>query len=256
MSRRICLVLAVLCLPPLAPLVAKAQQQEPPTYIYVAQWSVPRAQWGEFTANFEKNGRPLLERMFADGTIISWGAVATVVHEEQGPTHAVWWEAPSIAGIERVREELIKIPPTPGMLAGKHSDLFLRTLLRRVHASGPASGYLWGSHTTTQPGKGQQWRELIEKYIRPTLDELLANGTLTAFYLQVEHVHTQDPGGRHIVFLTPSAEALDKVNAAISALLQKRSAEENRAITAAFDEITVPGAHRDYFARILSYAQK
>jgi len=247
----------VVCLSLLAPLVATAQQQEPDLYTFVAQWAVPRAQWDEFTASYEKNFRPVLERMMANGTIISWGSFAWTVHDDSGLTHGTWWQANSIGAIERTREELVKLPPAPGMLAAtKHRDLLLRQLIRRARATGPTGGYLWVSSSQVKPGKGQEWRELGDKYGKPLYDELLANGTITFYSVDVEYVHTYDPGLRYVVYITPTADGVDKVRAAIVARNQKRSAEENRAIGDAFAEVTVAGTHRDFFARILAYAQK
>ena len=35
------------------------------SYTYVAQSQIPRAQWGAYTADFEKNTRPVLEKLGA-----------------------------------------------------------------------------------------------------------------------------------------------------------------------------------------------
>ena len=105
-------------------------------------------------------------------------------------------------------------------------------------------------------GKGDRWRELWEKYTKPTYDELLTNGTILTYVVAVQQVHTDNPGWRYVWYVAPSADAVDKVRAAFVALGKKRTAEENRGIAAAFDEVTVAGAHWDYFARVLNYAHK
>ena len=74
--------------------------------------------------------------------------------------------------------------------------------------------------------------------------------------MDAEYVHTADPAWRHVVYVAPSADAIDKLNAAFQAASQKRSAEERRAIGDAFTSILVPGVHTDYFARVVSYASK
>ncbi len=246
----------VLCLPLLAPVFVRAQQQEPPVYTFVALWNVPRAQWAEYTTWREKNAQPVLDRMFKDGTLVSWGNFETLVHQEDGYTHGVWWQASGIAGLERARLELIKLPPSPAMTGARHRDFLYRSLIHYTKAAGPTSGYLRVSSSQVQPGKGDEFRKLWEKYAKPTYDELLANGTITYYELEVEDVHTQNPGWRYVVSIAPSAEAVDKVNATFVALNQKRSAEEREGISAMFREVTVPGAHWDYVARIASYAQK
>jgi len=247
--------LVALCL--LAPPGASAQQAEqPPLYTFVAQWTVPRAQWGEAAAFFEKTTRPVLERLTASGTLAGWGNTDTVVHQEDATTHGTWWTASSLAGIERAREELLKLPPNPAMASAKHRDYLLRSIIYNGKPAGPASGYLSVGSTKVQPGKGQQWREFWEKYTKPTYDELVADGTIAGYSVDVEQVHTDDPGWRFVVFVAPSADAVDKVNAAFQALFRKRGPEENRGIFATQAELTVAGVHRDSFARVPAYARK
>lgn len=253
MSRRIYLLLSVLCLALVAPMVATAQ--EPQTYTFVAEWAVPRAQWDEFTAFWEKNARPVLERLTADGTLVGWGIFASRVHLVDATTHGTWYWANSLAAGQRALDELLKLPPNPATAGAKHRDYLLRSLIRKDRAAS-GSGYLWVGSVQVQPGKGQQWRELWEKYTKPVYDELQANGTISMYELVVEHVHTEDPGTRFVAYVTPSADGLDKVRAALAAAGEKRSAEENRAIGAAFAEVTVAGAHRDFFARVSAYAHK
>ena len=256
MSRRIYLVLAVLCMALLVPLVATAQQQETPVFTFVALWNVPRAQWGDFTAFAEKNTRPILDRLLADGTLVGWGNFNTVVHTEDGYTHGAWFAASSIAAIERALGELLKLPPNPAALGARHRDHLFRTLIHRARTVNAANGYLWVSALQVKPGKGQEWRDLWEKYTKATYDELQANGTLASYEVEVEQVHTESPAWRFIVYVAPSADAVDKVRAAMAALGEKRSAEERRTISAAFEEVVVPGAHWDYFAHVQNYAHK
>ncbi len=256
MSTRIAFFLTGASVALLAPIGAAQQPQEPPAFIYVAEWGIPRAKWDEFTAYREKTSRPVLERHFASGTIVSWGNFAYIVHDESGITHGSWWTATSIAGIERVRDALVKLAPNPAVAGGKHRDYLLRTLMYRSGAVRPTSGYLWVNATLAQPGKGQEWRDLWEKYTKPTFDELLASGAISSYEVDVEQVHTEDPGWRYIVYIAPSAEGVDKVAGAIAALIQKRTAEENRTITAAFAAVTVPNAHRDSFMRVATMASK
>jgi len=254
MSKRMWFSLAVLCLPLLMPVMASTQQPEPAVFTYVAEWAIPRAQWDAFQANFDKNTRPVLDRASADGTLVSWGSYATYVHLDGDVTHGFWMQSVGTGGIEKVRDQLLKNPPDPSMLAAtKHRDYFLRSLLRKSRTTGPAGGYLWVGSSVVKPGKGQDWRDLWEKYTKPLYDELLANGTITFYEVQVEHVHTDDPGLRFVVYATPTADGIGKVFAAAQARTQARSAEERQAIGNAFADATVAGPHRDFMAKVSSY---
>ena len=233
-------------------LALPAMAQEAPVYTYVAHWNVPRAQWAEFTAFGEESVRPVLERILANGTIVSWGISTTVVHEENGTTHEVWWAASSIAGIERAREELVKVSPSAVVPGAKHHDHLLQSLIHRGSTTDTTSGYLYISVYKVQPGRGQAWRALWEKYFKAMCDELLANGTLLAYTVSVQYIHTDDPRTRIISYVLPSADAEDKMNAAFTAVFEK----EAPAIFAAFASVAVRSEHRDYFRRVLSYAHK
>lgn len=258
MSKRVCLILAAFVVLLLAPLVASAQQQEPPIFTFVSEWTIARAQWDEFTAQWDRGARQILERMIADGTIVSWGRYMTVVHEQDQSTHGSWYAATSMAAIEKVLAELLKLPPNPAITAAgvKHRDYYLRSLAQKRRAGTGSGAYLWVSSTKVQPGKGQQWRELWDKYTKPVYDELVANGTIAMLSLDVEQVHTDESGWRYAVYIVPNADGLDKVRAAFDAAAQKRGPEANRGVGEAFAAVTVAGAHRDYFARVLNYAQK
>ena len=117
-------------------------------------------------------------------------------------------------------------------------------------------GYLRVGSLAVQPGKGAQWRELWDKYTKPVYEELVANGTLSSYAVQVEQVATMDTATRFVVNIAPNAEAMDKANAAFVAANQKRSQEERDAIGAAFAQVIVPGSARGYMARIHSYSMK
>ena len=252
--RRMLLMVCLLCL---APLTLAAQQMEPPVYSFVAEWSIPRAQWGDFTYAFERVQRPILEKSLADGNLNSWGVYTNIVHTEDGITHGVWFSSATLAGLEKVRTELIKQPPNQGMLAAtKHRDYQLQSLVYRSKTTGPTGGYLSVSATLVKPGKGLEWRKLWEKNFKPVLDELLANGTILAYGVDRETVHTEDPGWRYEYTVSPSAEAEDKVSAAFRAAAEKRTEEERKALTQAFLDLTVPEAHRDFWALLSAYAHK
>ncbi len=233
-------------------LALPAMAQEAPVYTYVAHWNVPRAQWAGFTAFGEESVRPVLERLLANGTIVNWGISTTVVHEENGITHEVWWAASSIAGIERAREELVKVSPSAVVPDAKHHDHLFQSLIHRGSTTDTTTGYLYISVWKVRPGRGQTWRAIWEQYYKPMYDELLANGTILAYGVSFQYVHTVDPRYRYEWYIAPSADAEDKANAAFTAVFEK----EAPAIFAALSAVAIRSEHRDSFRRVLSYAHK
>lgn len=255
MSNPFAFLVAVLCAAMILPAMAGAQA-EPPTYTFVAEWAVQRDKWDDFNAAWEKNSKPILERMSANGTLVSWGAYSTVVHLDGEYTHGTWFAANSIGAIERVRGELIKVPNPAMASTTKHRDYLLRSITRGSRTAGPASGYLWVSSAVVNPGRAGDWRTHWEKYSKAVYDQLLKDGTITWYAVDAEQVHTEASGSRFVVYVTPNADGVDKVNAAFAAANQKRSEEERRAIGSALGDMTVAGAHRDYFAWVSLYWNK
>lgn len=256
MLLRIVLLPAAVCLPAFLPSFAYAQQPEQPTYTFVAEWNVPRAQWAEFTSFWEKNAKPVLDRHIADGTLIEWGTTAAAVHTDEGPTHGAWWSAATIAGTQRVLAELLKIPPSPAKAGARHRDYLLRSLVYRMRPGAASSGFLYLSYTQVQPGKGGQWRERWDKHMKPTYERLLADGTIAGYGIDVEHVHTGSAGGRYSWVFVPNAEGLDKLEAAFEADRRSLTPEAGRGVAAAFAEVTVADSHRDRLERILNDAHR
>ena len=102
MSRCLLAGLALAAVSYAAPALAQTPPADAPRpYTFVAQWDVPRGQWGTWAADFDKNTRPILEKLAADGTLISWGAYETVVHTADGMTHGGWWGSLTYAGASR-----------------------------------------------------------------------------------------------------------------------------------------------------------
>lgn len=244
---------ALLCA---APAVAQTAPAGEP-YTFVAEWSIPRAQWGAFVTDFEKNTRPVLEKLATGGTLVSWGAYENIVHAPEGNTHGVWWTATSYAGIEKARRELLAAAATSPSLATAtgHRDLYLRSIVL-AGKSGTGEGYLTVSRYLVKPGKAREWKELWDKNSKPLFDELVAKGTLVSYAIDVEDVHTESPGWRMVVTLSPSAEADDAVGAAFDAADAKLTPQERMTRGLMLEALLEPGAHRDMYARVIRYWSK
>ncbi len=261
MSRNSVIGLAAVAAVLSAGTAAVAQTTPPPTpttLTYVGEWKIPRAQWGAFAVDFEKNTRPVLEKLGAAGTLVGWGAYETVVHTEEGYTHGVWWSAASYAGIEAARAELLKSAATSASLtaATGHHDLFLRAVAGNGKPASGAGGYLTVSRYLMKPGSAQDWRALWDKHSKPIYDDLVAKGVLNAYSIDVEEMHTDNPGWRLLVTLTPSIEAEDQFGAALDAVDSKRTPEERKTIALQQAAVVEPGSHRDLFAKIIRHWSK
>jgi hypothetical protein len=229
----------------------------PEPYTYVAEWTIPRAQWGAYGTDFDKNTKPVLEKLAAAGTLISWGVYENIIHVPDGYTHGVWWSATSYAGIEKARLELVKSAATSPSLtaATAHRDYYMRSIVGGGK-SGSGEGYLTVSSYLLKAGKAQEWKQLWEKNSKPLHDELVAKGALIDYAIDVEDIHTDSPLWRFVVTLSPSAAADDQFAAAFDAASAKLTPEERKTRGLMMEGVLEPGAHRDMYARVLQYWRK
>jgi hypothetical protein len=223
---------------------------------YVSEWEVPRVGWAEFEAFADHNIRPLLESQMSKGSVLSWGIYRSMLIQDGASTHGIWFEAPTISRIENVLDELSRLPSPSVSTTAKHHDFLYRAQLRRARSGNGTGGYLFVNTTQIQPGKRQDWRDWWDKHQKPNFEQYLAEGLVTEYELVGEEIHHAGPNWVYLIYVTPSAEALDKLDATFVANTTKRTAEENRAINEALDTTVVPSGHQDYIARALAYSQR
>ena len=223
---------------------------------YVSEWEIPRDRWGEFETSADHNIRPLMELQMKQGTILSWGIYRSMLTQDGAATHGFWFEAPSIQGIEQVLDELSRLPLMPVPPNARHHDYLYRAQLRRATSGQGTGGYLFVNTTQIQPGKRQSWREWWDKNQKPNFEQYLAEGLVTEYELVGEEIHHAGPNWVYLIYVTPSAEALDKLNATFATNTAKRSPEENRLVNEALDAAVIPSGHQDYIARALAYSQR
>jgi hypothetical protein len=237
---------------------ARTQQApNPPIFTFVSQFQVPRANWTQAAEDAEKFTKPVFDRLMADGTIIGWGTYENTVHTPDGMTHGSWWASTSLAGIQKVLDEFRKAGPRPWQLAStKHRDFLLRSVFGRGSPVAGSSGYLRVIGVVTQPGKTEQYVDAIKKYLVPSFDELLKNGSLTSYGMSEQFVNTEAPSLRFLAYVYPNAAAMDTAAAAVAATLDKMSADDRKAWQGALAESTVPNSRRDEMYRITHYAHK
>ena len=232
-------------------------QEIPYTLRFVSEWTIPPAQRTAYISYLDQNVRPVFEKLSVDSTVLNWGIYTTAVYDESGFSNGYWFEAATMAGIDKVLAQLGRLKESQVITADvKHHDMLLRTTLRRSKEGSGKDGYYYFNSTLLQPTKRDQWRQWWDKYQKPMYEQFLADGLVSMYEIEAGEIHTMDPSWVYLAYVAPSAEALDKINAAFQARGGKRNAEESRAISDAYDAVIVPGTHRDYLAHANSYAQK
>jgi len=229
---------------------ARAQMSEvkekPPIYTYVADWSIPRAQWGDMAKNMTAD-QATLQKALSSGTIVAYGDDEALVHQADGATHDNWWSAMSMAGVLNVLDQFYKNGgATAPVLASatKHFDSIYVSRYYNWHSGSWKGIYTHGSTYTLKPDAPNNAVETISKsFLVPFFEKLLADGTLHEYEIYTQAIHTESPSMFYLFYIASSAEALDKVNAALD-----QAIKSNPLSCPAFGSMVDFSGHRDDLA--------
>ena len=251
MKKRIAGLLVIVLAVMLVPAALPQMEPTPVVYTYVSQFQVPRANWAAYAEDTEKTVVPIVEKLTADGTILSWSTFEQVIHTPEGYTHGAAWSSTSISGLMKVLDEVRKSGPRPGQIAAtKHEDYLMQTSMYRVGSGTPA--YLRVVCSNAKADKPGDYAATLKKLLVPTFEEQVKKGVATYYGVDEQYVNTSAPSMRCVVITYPNAEGMDKWAAAISATMSKWSPAER----AEFAGSTVLDSRRDIMARITHSGHK
>jgi hypothetical protein len=226
---------------------AQEVKEKPPMYSYVANWAIPRAQWGEMQKNMVTD-EALMKKNLDSGTLIGYGNDSTLVHQPDGETHDDWWSAMSMAGLLNVLDQSYKTGAATSPVlatATKHWDSIYESRYYNWHPGTFKDVYTHvGVYKLKATAPEDAMDTLAKSLIVPLLEKLLADGTIHEYELDSEAIHTHAPDTFIIVYIAANAEALDKVNDAV------RGAMKSAPLGGpAFDSFTDYTGHRDGLLR-------
>src|SRR6267143_1194928 len=251
MKKRIAGLLVIVFAAMLVPAALPQMEPTPVVYTYVSQFQVPRAHWAAYSEDTEKTVVPIVEKMTADGTILSWSTFEQVIHTPDGYTHGAAWSSTSISGLMKVLDEIRKAGPRPGQIAAtKHEDFLMQTSMYHVGSGTPA--YLRVICSNAKADKPGDYAATLKKLLVPTFEEQVKKGAATYYGVDEKYVNTSAPSTRCVVISYPNAEGMDKWAAAINATQAKWSPAER----AEFAGSTVLDSRRDIRARITHSGHK
>lgn len=251
MTKRIAGLLVIALAVMLVPAALPQMEPTPTVYTFVSQFQVPRANWAAYSEDTEKTVVPILEKLTADGTILSWSTFEQVVHTVDGHTHGAAWSSTSIAGLMKVLDEVRKAGLRPGQIAAtRHEDFLMQTSMYRAGSGTPT--YLRVVCSNAKPEKPGDYTAVLKKLLVPTFDEQVKKGVATFYALDEQYVNTTTPSTRCVVINYPNAEGMDKWAAAVNATMAKWSPAER----AEFAGATVADSRRDIMARITHSGHK
>jgi hypothetical protein len=216
-------------------------------YTYVSLWAVPRAKWAEFEKPVASDQK-ILDQALGDGTLIASGSDFNLVHSADGYTHDNWWSSHSLAGILKVLDAFEKSSnTTTGVITSvtKHADVVLVSHHYNWRAGTYKGAYSHGSSYALKPTAADDAVEILSKSVfEPLMEKLLADGSVVEYEVDEESIHTESPNSFWLYYVTPTAEGLDKVNAAVRAELKS-----NALIGPSFDSMVDFVPHRDTLDR-------
>jgi hypothetical protein len=197
-------------------------KEKPEIYTYISNWAIPRARWDDMDKASVATDK-VLDGAIASGAILAYGEGTTLVHEADGATHDGWWVATSMAGALNALEQMYKTKSstTPVLAsATKHWDDIYVSRYYGWKSGTVKGGYVHGAVYSLKPDAPDDAVGTLSKsFIVPLFEKLMAEGTVQAYQVATQSIHTQDPGLFFVFFITPNAEGLDKVNAGLGAAL-------------------------------------
>jgi hypothetical protein len=241
-------VCALLACPLLAtPAHTQEVKEKPRMYTYVADWAIPRAQWGEMEKSYATDQK-ILDKAMANGTIVGYGNDETLVHQPDAETHDNWWSAMSMGGLINVLEQFYQSgnATTPVQIsATKHWDSIYVSKYYNWHSGSFKNGYTHvGAYKLAKDAPDDAVDVLSKNLVVPVLEKLLADGTIHEYEIDTQAVHTEAPGMFLIVYIASSPDGLDKVDAAVREVV-KGSPLSGPAFGAMTDSV----GHRDELVR-------
>jgi len=245
-------LLVLLAMTALTTLRAQDDKGKPPIYTYVSEWTVPRAQWGDFLKN-DAAEKPLMDKLVADGTLIGYGTFVNLIHQEGEPTHGSWMTATSESRLAKALEAVWALPglTSTALAESKHWDYVLQSRMYNSHPGTWQGGYLSGSDWDVKAGEMRNYNELVKNNLVPVLDKLVSDGVVTTYGFATEDYHTGKIGRVTLYFMMPDADALDKVAKALDEAFDKKPE-----YGMAFRSLVEREGHRDFLDRVPTMTNK
>jgi hypothetical protein len=199
-------------------------KEKPWMYKYVSYWAFPRDRWGDVDKDNATGNQRILASALADGTLVGYGDDENQVHSMEGFTHDNWWQADSRAGLMKVLAAFHNGEPNSPRLVSstQHWDQIFVSRFYNWKAGSWKGAY--GYRATYKlkpdaPDADEAVRTLGSFYV-PVFERMLADGTIVEYEIGREMFHTTDSRAQLLfAFVMPSAEGLDKHNAALRAAI-------------------------------------
>jgi hypothetical protein len=263
-------------------ITAAAQQvpMQPMTFWY--DYTVNPGKEDEFLDLVKTVGAPVRDKLMADGVVLAWGVMTPLLRVPGNATHTIWYAVSDYAGVEKVegamRAQIAKLTEeaskagvtkkatttSTGPMArlaeiadiSKTRDYLTRDLVFGANQSVSTAGllpYTRFNFVKVKPGKSAEYRKAWEKYNKPILEKLMADGVIFVYGLSVEDIRTEGSFTHFTWYDTKDLASMDKIRAAFLSDREHRSQEEQDVITHLFNSLTDGDASRAEVDRALIF---
>lgn len=270
-----CLLVALL-LPALSS--AQQPQMQPLTFWY--GYHVNPGKETEFLDLVKTVGQPVRDKLMDEGVVLAWGVETPLLRVPGDATHFIWYTVADYAGVEKVgdamKAQIAKLDSEAekGGMAKKGAkpmgvsariaevadlskthDFLTRDLVSNVTSNPPANVLPWVRYAfvKVKPGKAAEFRKAWEKYNKPVYDKLLADGSILAYGLSVEEIRTEGDFTHFTWVAAKDLASMDKVRNAFNADRDRRSQEEQDAMTGLFVSLLDLDASRQEVSHALIF---
>jgi hypothetical protein len=259
--------------------IAGAQQAEAPPspFTFWYDYTVKPGKEAAFLELVKTVGQPVRDKLMAEGVVLAWGIDVPLLTVPGTATHSIWYSVADYAGVQKVddamraqrkklAEDEVARKVARGattedrvidVFDGSKSHFYLtRDLVSGMTPTAPPAGalpYTRYNFVKVHPGKGGEYRTAWEKYNKPVLDKLVADGTILGYGLGVEEVKTSGDFTHFVWYTANDMAAFDKQRAAFMADRNRRTQEERDAITALFGGLSDPDAARSMIVRAIMF---
>ncbi len=255
---------------------AYAQQPQQPL-TFVSDYYVRFGKDDEFMQLVKTVGAPVRDKLLAEGVILAWGVDVPVMRAPGQPNYSIWYTVATWDGIQKVQaamraqltslaeqdQKAAEVSRKKGGKAPKSTaeriqevfevektrDWIFRDIEAHYSKSPPPAGaqpFTYFELDRVHPGKGLEYRQLLDKHDKPVLDKLLTDGVIGAYGIGTEEVVTTREFTHYTWASVLNLADLDKILAAFDAEQAKRSPEENSVISQSYRNLVEHAAHREF----------
>jgi hypothetical protein len=254
-------------------------QMQPLTFWY--EYTVNPGKEEEFLDLVKTVGQPVRDKLMADGVVKAWGVETPLLRVPGNATHMIWYAVADYGGVDQVdsamRAQIAKLNEEAAKSGvakkGQKPSASLATRLgevadmSKVHdyltrdlviGFSPSSGagslpFVRYNFVKVKPGKGSDFRKAWEKYNKPVFEKLAADDVVMVYGLSVEEIRTDGDFTHYAWYAVKDLASFDKVRAAFTADRDRRSQEEQDAITHLFVSLQDADASRSEVVRSLIF---